>query len=171
MPALASEFGDIGLPVVKDPRMCRLMRFWAPVFGEAKCSVRALLPLRSPLEVAWSLKRRDDIGPGNGCLMWLRHVLDAEAETRRMARAFFNGGTFLPTSAGRWRGIGEQLDLIWPSQNESVYADIDNFVSADLRHQKASEVEMHAHPATNELAKETYGAVTELAEIQTTTES
>ena len=30
---------------------------------------------------------------------------------------------------------------------------------------------MHAHPAINELAKETYGAVTELTEIQTTTES
>jgi len=81
--ALASEFGDTGLPVVKDPRMCRLMRFWAPVFGEAKCSVRALLPLRSPLEVAWSLKRRNDISPGYGCLMWLRHVLDAEVENPR----------------------------------------------------------------------------------------
>ena len=118
--ALASEFGDTGLPVVKDPRMCRLMRFWAPVFGEAKWSVRALLPLRSPLEVAWSLKRRDDIGPGNGCLTWLRHVLDAEAETRRMARAFFNRRHFLADKRRTLARVGEQLDLIWPSQNESV---------------------------------------------------
>ena len=80
---LASEFGDIGFPIIKDPRMCRLMRFWAPVFEEAKWSVRALLPLRSPLEVAWSLKRRNDISPGYGCLMWLRHVLDAEVENPR----------------------------------------------------------------------------------------
>ena len=162
--ALASEFGDTGLPIVKDPRMCRLMRFWAPVFEEAKWSVRALLPLRSPLEVVWSLKRRNEIGPANGCLMWLRHVLDAEAETRGMARAFFVWRDFLADKSGTLARVGRQLDLKWPNQNESVYADIDDFVSADLRHQKASEAEMHAHPAINELVKEAYSAVIKLAE-------
>ncbi len=162
--ALASEFGDAGLPIIKDPRMCRLMRFWTPVFEEAKWSVRALLPLRSPLEVAWSLKRRDDISPSNGCLMWLRHVLDAEVETRGMARAVLIWRNFLADKRGTLARVGKQLDLDWPNQNESVYADIDDFVSADLRHHKASEVEMQAHPAINELVKETYGAVIELAE-------
>ena len=31
----ADEFGGTGFPVVKDPRMCRLMPFWAPEFDEA----------------------------------------------------------------------------------------------------------------------------------------
>ena len=79
--ALSEEFGQGGLAVVKDPRMCRLMPFWAQVFHEANCSLHAVLPLRSPLEVAWSLNCRDGIRPAHGCLMWLRHVLDAEAET------------------------------------------------------------------------------------------
>jgi hypothetical protein len=56
--ALANEFSDAGLPIVKDPRMCRLMRLWAPVFEEAEWSVRALLPLRSPLEVVFSVNHR-----------------------------------------------------------------------------------------------------------------
>ena len=33
--ALAEEFGDVGFAVVKDPRMCRLMPFWRPVFALA----------------------------------------------------------------------------------------------------------------------------------------
>ena len=161
---LASEFGDTGFPIIKDPRMCRLMRFWAPVFEEARWSVRALLPLRSPLEVAWSLERRNDVSPSNGCLMWLRHVLDAEVETRGMVRAVLDWRTFLADKRGTLARVGKQLDLDWPNQSESVYADIDDFVSADLRHHKASEAEMQAHPAINELVKETYGAVIELAE-------
>ena len=39
--------------------MCRLMPFWSSVFRDPDWSLRALLPLRSPLEVAWSLYRRD----------------------------------------------------------------------------------------------------------------
>jgi len=161
---LAAEFGDSSLPIVKDPRMCRLLPFWSSVFKEAKWSARPVLQLRSPLEVALSLNRRNGIALSNGCLMWLRHVLDAELETRGMARAVLDWGTFLADKRGTLARVGEQLDLDWPNQNESVYADIDDFVSADLRHHKASEVEMHAHPAINELVKETYGAVIELAE-------
>jgi hypothetical protein len=85
--SLAEEFGDVGLAVVKDPRMCRIMPFWRPVFEEANLSVCAVLPIRSPLEVAWSLNCRDGLRLAYGCLLWLRHVLDAEAETRGMARA------------------------------------------------------------------------------------
>jgi hypothetical protein len=59
--ALADEFGDASLPIVKDPRMCRLMPFWSSVFKEAEWSVRPVLPLRSPLEVALSLNRRNGI--------------------------------------------------------------------------------------------------------------
>ena len=70
--ALAEEFGDVGFAVVKDPRMCRLMPFWGPVFAEAKWSVRALLPIRPPLEVSQSLHCRDGIwapptGVCSGC--------------------------------------------------------------------------------------------------------
>jgi hypothetical protein len=31
---LAGEFGRARLPVIKDPRVCRLMPFWSPVFGK-----------------------------------------------------------------------------------------------------------------------------------------
>ena len=44
--ALAAEFADTKIPVIKDPRMCRLLRFWAPVFDEAEWSARAVLTVR-----------------------------------------------------------------------------------------------------------------------------
>jgi hypothetical protein len=162
--ALANEFGEVGFPIVKDPRMCRLMPFWSQVFGEAEWSVRALLPLRSPLEVGWSLNRRDGLGPSYGCLLWLRYVLDAEVETRGMARAILHWPQFLGDRRGALALANEQLDLNWPRWSESSLADIDAFVSAGLRHQRASEDDVEAHPAINDLARETYASMLELVE-------
>jgi hypothetical protein len=160
--ALVEEFGDVGLAVMKDPRMCRLMRFWGPVFEEAKWSVRVLLPIRSPLEVSWSLNSRNRIGPAYGCLLWLRHVLDAEAETRGMARAVLDWPEFLGDGRKALARASEQLGLIWPFWHERALGEVDEFLSADLRHQRASEADLRAHPAISRLARETYVAMIEL---------
>src|SRR5271165_4690621 len=122
--ALAGEFGDARLPIVKDPRMCRLLPFWCSVFREAEWSVRPVLPLRSPLEVALSLSRRNGIAPGLGCLIWLRHVLDAEAETRNMRRAVLNWNDFLGDRRGALERLGVQLDLAWPRWSDTALAEI-----------------------------------------------
>jgi hypothetical protein len=160
--ALAGEFGDVGLAVMKDPRMCRLMPFWGRVFEEARWSVRALLPIRSPLEVGWSLKHRDGLSPEYGCLLWLRHVLDAEAETRGMARAVLDWPQFLRNGRKALARANEQMGVIWPYWGESALADIDQFISTDLRHQRASEADLGAHPAVTDLVRRTYAAMMDL---------
>ena len=161
--ALRQEFGEVGFPIIKDPSMCRLMTFWTPVFDEAEWSVRALLPVRSPLEVGWSLRRRDGLSPSYACLLWLRHVLDAEAETRGMARAILNWPQFLDDPLSALARVSEQLDLNWLFRSESA-AEIDAFLSADLRHEKASDDDLRAHPAVSDLARETYASMLDLVE-------
>ena len=160
--ALGEEFGDVGLAVMKDPRMCRLMGFWGPMFEEANWSVRVLLPIRSPLEVGLSLNCRDGIGPASGCLLWLRHVLEAEAATRGMPRAVLDWPQLLGDGRKALARASEQLGLIWPYWRESALADIDQFVSADLRHQRASEADLSAHPDISDLARRTYAAMIDL---------
>ena len=161
---LAEEFGGACFPIIKAPRMCRLLRFWAPVFKEAEWSVRALLPIRSPLEVGWSLNVRDRLGASYGSLLWLRHVLDAEAETRGLTRAVLSWPGFLKDRRRALARVGEQLDVIWPRWCEGALAEIDEFVSADLRHQWASEDDLRTHPAVSDLVRETYAAMLELVE-------
>ena len=160
--ALAGEFGDVGFAVMKDPRMCRLMPFWGPVLEEAKWSVHVLLPIRSPLEVAQSLNCRDGIGPAYACLLWLRHVLDAELETRGVARAFLDWPQFLGNGRSALVQASEQLGVIWPYWCESALADIDQFVSVDLRRQRTSEADLQTHPAVNDLVRRTYAAMLDL---------
>jgi len=162
--ALAKEFPVPSLAVIKDPRMCRLMPFWSLVFREAGWSVRPVLQLRSPLEVALSLERRDKIPLGLGCLIWLRHVLDAEAGTRGLRRAVINWNDFLGRPRRTLERIGEQLDVVWPRWSDGAMAEVDEFVSADLRRQRASDGDLQAHPAVSGLAREAYGAMHELVE-------
>ena len=108
-----------------------------PGVRRGQWSVRALLPIRSPLEVGWSLNRRDGLSPAYGCLLWLRHVLDAEVETRGMARAVLDWPQFLGSRREALEQANEQLGVVWPYRSESALADIDQFVSTDLRHQRA----------------------------------
>ena len=147
--------------------MCRLMPFWAPVFEEAQWSVRPVLQVRSPLEVALSLNRRDGIPPSMGCLIWLRHMLDAEAETRNTPRAVVNWDDFLDDQRRVLAQIAERLALQWPRWSDGALAEIDAFVSPGLRRQKASEEDLRAHPAVTALVRETQGALLELVEDPT----
>ena len=165
--ALEVEFAGASLPIVKDPRMCRLMSFWSPVFHDAGWSVRALLQLRSPLEVARSLERRNGIPLGLGCLIWLRHMLDAEAGTTSVRRAVVDWNDFLGNPRRTLERVGEQLNVAWPRWSDGVLAEIGDFVSADLRHQRASDSDLRVHPAVSDLVHDAYTAIQELVENPT----
>ena len=144
--------------------MCRLMRFWAPVFEEADWSVRAVLPIRSPLEVAWSLRRRDGHSVSWWCLLWLRHVLDAEAETRAMPRAVLDWTGFLSDRRGALARAAKQLELAWPNSCESALTDVDEFISPGMRHYRATEADLRADPAISNLMLETSSSMLELVD-------
>jgi hypothetical protein len=164
MMALATEFEDSVLPVVKDPRLCRLIPFWSSVFQQSEWSVRPILQLRSPLEVARSLHRRDGIPLSWGCLLWLRYVLDAEVETRDTSRAVLHWDEFLRNPRRALASLGETLSLTWPRWSDAALDDVDAYVSADLRRQKADDEGLRIHPAVSNLVRETYDAMIALVD-------
>jgi hypothetical protein len=162
--ALVAEFGSAGVPVVKDPRMCRLMSFWRPVFLELAWSPRVVLPVRSPLEVAWSLRRRDGVGVGAGCLLWLRHVLDAEADTRGMTRAVLDWSQLLDDCPASLGPVVEQLDMDWARRDSQAFAEVEDFLSADLRCFSASAADLNADPDVAVLVRDVYAAMLDLTD-------
>jgi hypothetical protein len=132
------------------------------VFRDLEWSLRAVLPLRSPLEVALSLNRRDRIALSCASLIWLRHVLEAEVASRETPRAVLNWHDFLADPRRALGRVGRSLNLTWPRLGARAFAEIDEYVSGDLRHHRASLAQFRAHPAMNALVCETYGAMLEL---------
>ena len=74
--ALRKDFANSRLFAIKDPRICRLWPLWRDVLGEFGAKPLIVMPVRNPLEIAASLRQRDNIIPAETHLLWLRHVLD-----------------------------------------------------------------------------------------------
>jgi hypothetical protein len=157
------EFGDADLPVLKDPRICRFAPFWIDVLQDMHATVRIVLPIRSPLEVAQSLEAAQRIPIVKGLLLWLRHTLDAEAQTRHVPRSLFTWDQFLSD----WRRIAEKITfdsgLGWPRLSDRAARQIDAFLSRELVHKKIAHDELIAHSDIHEWTRAAYEALIELA--------
>ena len=131
---LRLEFPSSRLFVIKDPRFCRLMEFWIQAIESVGTRPLVVMPIRSPQEVAASLQSRDRIDPSIGRLLWLRHVLDAEAGSRGCQRVTVNFEDLLRDWRSLVMRIGERLELSWPKMSSASELEIDDFLTPDLRH-------------------------------------
>jgi hypothetical protein len=153
---LVDEF-DAGVrPVIKDPRMCRLLALWQPVF--AKLAARTVYPiaLRNPLDVASSLARRNDFELDLGLMLWARYYLDAEAQTRGLQRAIISYERLVGNGPVEFATLRRRLDLTdeVPGSNDAAVGD---YLSAELRHHRHSDREVGAALEKLPLLAETYG--------------
>jgi len=76
---LLGQIGDAPVFSVKDPRMCRLLPFWRPVFELMQVDVSVVHVLRHPMAVAQSLQKRG-ISIDRGLALWLEHVVRARED-------------------------------------------------------------------------------------------
>ena len=84
--AIDEEYGNAPLVVLKDPRLCRTLPYWMSILEKSGIRSAPVLIVRNPLEVAESLRERDGMPFEKAMLLWLRHNLDAEFETRHLQR-------------------------------------------------------------------------------------
>src|SRR5260370_4970524 len=93
-----------------------------------------VLAHRNPHAVMASLRARAGITPGFAALLWLRHVLDAEAATRGKARVVVSYEKLLDEQEHLLRRIGPALDIVWPNKIENAAAEIAAWIRQDLQH-------------------------------------
>jgi hypothetical protein len=154
------EFEDAGLILIKDPRICRFVPLTLRVLAELNISPVAILPVRNPLEVAYSLKRRNHFSISKSLLLWLRHTLDAEYNSRGLPRDFLPYGRFLNDWRFYINRAAETLNIIWPARPDSATEKIENFLTAKLYHQKANLQDLQKHPSATSLVRRTYQILT-----------
>lgn len=135
---LEREFAGSRLFVLKDPRVCRLLPFWLDVIESAAIAPRLVLPVRNPLEVAASLQSRDGFEPGLGHLIWLRHVLDAEAASRGRPRLFCSYERLLSGWPHLIQRVETSLGVAFPRALLSAEEEINAFLAERHRHHRSS---------------------------------
>ncbi len=137
---LGPKFSDSPLWCVKDPRMCRLVPFWLAVLRDLGCEPRFLLVGRNPLEVAGSLATRNSIPAPKSQLLWLRHLIDAERDTRGHPRAFITYDALLQDWRRAMSRASRELGFTWPRSISAVAPKVDRFLHARMQHQKVDDV-------------------------------
>lgn len=152
---LEAEYGTSPLFVLKDPRICRLAGFWLQVIESLDIRPIIVLPQRNPIEVSASLAARDGSQMGFGLLLWLRHVLDAEAATRGKSRCFVSYEQLLAD----WTNVAAEIEncggFAFPRRSVLADEEIASFLLDDARHQRETAA-VAASTSTPVWVRETY---------------
>lgn len=146
-PILQSEFGEADCFVLKDPRLCLTLSLWLPTFESLRVRLSALLVLRNPVEVVHSLYRREAFAADKSMLLWLRYMLDAERQTRGLARGVLSYDRLLEDWRGCLERAGREAGIVWPNSGDVVAAQVDRFLRTDLRHHHSSLEQLPSVPA------------------------
>jgi hypothetical protein len=156
---LATEFKDSRLFVLKDPRICRLVPFWEDVLKESGAKPLYVLTHRNPLDVAASMFKRDGMPTDLGMLIWLRHVLDAEKDTRGRRRTFTSYDRLMRNWAGVADRIQSDLQFNLPRYSPQVTPQVEDFLSSDIRHHAESDEKVLNNPLISAWLRDTYAVL------------
>ena len=153
---LIDEFGDEPLILLKDPRICRFVPYSVSMLADLNVTPVAVLPIRNPLEVALSLQRRDGFALSKSVSLWLRHVLDGEYYSRSLPRCFLPYDGLLQDWRHHITRIAEKTGIVLPNRSERTDAAVDDFLTAELHHERAIADGASEHPDLSPLAWQTY---------------
>lgn len=157
---LRNDFSDSPLWGVKDPRHCRLLPIWRRIFTEIGTKPAFLLMVRSPLEVARSLERRDGIPLNIGLLLWLRHMIEAEQETRGHPRAIIRYDALLTDWRKALDGVDKALGLKWTSSFEDIADEVAGFLDPTMQHHHIPDKDVISDPTLSTWVRDVYAALT-----------
>jgi hypothetical protein len=124
---------------VKDPRTCRLLSFWKPIFDEYELSVDYVIAVRHPLSVAESLKTRNNFPTMKSLLLWLEHYVSCVSETRLERRVFVDYDRLIDNPYKELERLGSMLGMLDGNRaNLDIESFVSGYISDELRHTRYS---------------------------------
>jgi hypothetical protein len=131
---IEADFSESSLFVVKDPRIAKVLPLWLELLDEMHVDTRVVIPFRHPLDVAASLKARDNMSLATSRLLYMDSYLNAELSSRGRRRCFVSYDQLLSD----WRHLRSKLTGVLgarlPEESPERSFEIERFLSSDLRH-------------------------------------
>ena len=131
---LIDTFSEISRWGWKEPRTTVLLSFWQSLLP----NLRFVICVRSPVEVARSLEKRDGISIGAGVNLWGQYMKAAIQETEESPRIFTFYDNYFSDPLGETSRIAQFCGLERPA-NLSI---IQQAISGDLRHHKSQPLDL-----------------------------
>ena len=125
---------DDSLLGFKDPRTARLMPMWHQIFRSLNLSPKFVLCLRSPAQVARSLKVRDGLDTDVGEYRWLSYSVDCFRYTTGHDVCLMNYESWFETPVENLERLMTFLDVEWSQSDADFHALATGIVDRELRH-------------------------------------
>ncbi|MFC1798836.1 glycosyltransferase, partial [Thermodesulfobacteriota bacterium] len=158
---LESNFSDSRFWGIKDPRLCYLLPMWHNILERFDSKPYFLVIVRNPLEVIASLANRNGFSKEKSGLLWLKHLLESEKETRNSHRIFITYENLL----NDWKEVVDQIQnsfkFTLPVLMKNASPKIEKFLNDSLRHHKVADVDLKKDPSLSNWIQKSYFAVTE----------
>ena len=122
----------------KDPRTAVLLEFWNRVFDELGVTPRYVIAVRNPIDVASSLKVRNDLAIAKSLYLWAASTIASLKLTSGFVRVIVSFEALLTNPEKQLKRIGKSLELPLPEDPHQLTSYIDDFLDAKLQHQQTS---------------------------------
>lgn len=136
---LRRNFGEAPRIVLKEPRINLLGDVWMPALQRCGFSVRTVVMVRRPAEVALSLKRRDGMPVTFATMVWANNMLRADAVSAATPRCFVSYDALRADPEATLDRISSQCRVELPRRTWSSYLEIEAFLREDLKHEVAAD--------------------------------
>ena len=136
---IRESYGDAPLLVIKDPRLCRLLPLYLDALDVLDIEPLVIMQVRPVAEVVQSLADRDDMQPGLAEFLWLRSVIEAEAQSRNCRRVWVSMAEMIADWPETVRRISDGLGVEWPMERHEAIHEIGPLLKPRLCHGVAAE--------------------------------
>lgn len=136
---LEGKLSDNSVLAFKDPRVAILLPFWQAVFAELGMNASYLIAVRNPLEVAQSLRKRDNFSEVKGLMLWAKHLVGVLRGTHQQQRVFVSYEAMLDAPEEQLKRIARVLELPSPDYAPQALREYaEEFLTPELRHNVAA---------------------------------
>ena len=157
------ELSSDPVVLIKDPRICQFIPMWVDALTRLNRRVVCVLPVRHPLEVADSLRRRNGLSRAHALMLWLQHVVAAERATRDLPRTIVLYADLMRDWRGAVRKIASDLNLVWPRDPMQAQVEIDAFLEPEMRNHRNDGAPFEAYDTLHGLCAQAWAAFQSLA--------
>jgi len=148
--AVRRSFGESSIWGFKDPRLSLTMPFWRIMTG---CPLQCILMIRNPLDVAGSLKKRNDFPISLGVDLWRRYTVAAIANSSGLPRLPVLYEDFLENFDPEFGRLAEFCGLNWWKECRGAAR---AFAEDGMRNQRSAAADLESHPEVSKEVKDLY---------------
>jgi len=134
---LEYEFDDVESFGIKDPRMCVTLPFWQNILSD-KYNIKTILIMRNPLEVAFSLQKRNEFKIEKGLELWYQYNASAITHIQKHPNCIVKFDDLMNGTKEILSKMKKALKLNILDY-EDKKKEVDEFLTPSLRHFNLSE--------------------------------